>query len=99
MNTKSILIIVGVLVVAALGYFAFIQNSSTSPVTEETPVETGAPQGKININAVCEGALAYMSFPDGATAEKFVAECKAGEHPEVIEKYKADMNLGAGAAI
>jgi hypothetical protein len=58
-----------------------------------------APQGKLNINVVCEGALAYMSFPDGDAAAKFVEECKAGEHPEVIEKYKADMNLGDGAAI
>lgn len=56
-------------------------------------------QGKLDINVVCEGALAYMSFPDGESAEQFVAECKAGEHPEVIERYKADMNLGAGATI
>lgn len=55
--------------------------------------------GKIDINAVCDGALAYMSFPDGAAAEKFVAECKEGKHPEVIEKFKADMGLGDGAAI
>lgn len=56
-------------------------------------------QGKLDINVVCEGALAYMSFPDGESAEQFVTECKAGEHPEVIERYKADMNLGAGATI
>ena len=54
---------------------------------------------KLNINVVCEGALSYMTFTDGAAAEKFVAECKAGEHPEVIERYKADMNLGSGATI
>ena len=53
----------------------------------------------LDINVVCEGALAYMSFPDGESAEQFVAECKAGEHPEVIERYKAEMNLGAGAEI
>lgn len=55
--------------------------------------------GKIDINAVCDGALAYMSFPDGAAAEKFVSDCKEGKHPEVIEKFKADMGLGDGAAI
>lgn len=60
---------------------------------------TGAPQGKLNINVVCESALAYMSFPDGASAQIFVDECKEGKHPEVIEKYKADMNLGDGATI
>jgi hypothetical protein len=54
---------------------------------------------KINIDVVCEGALAYMTFPNGAAAEAFVEECKAGEHPEVIEQYKAQTNLGDGAAI
>lgn len=44
-------------------------------------------QGKLNINVVCEEALAYMSFPDAATAQKFVADCKEGKHPEVIEQY------------
>ena len=55
--------------------------------------------GKLNINVVCESALAYMSFTDGASADKFVAECKEGKHPEVIERYKKDMNLGDGANI
>lgn len=60
----------------------------------------GAPmQGKLNINTVCEGALAYTTFPDAASAEVFVQECKEGKHPEVIERYKADMNLGDGATI
>jgi hypothetical protein len=58
-----------------------------------------APQGKINIDAVCEGALAYMSFPDGESAAAFVAECKDGKHPEVIEQYKAQMGVGGGAEI
>lgn len=56
-------------------------------------------QGKLNINAVCEGALAYMTFTDGASADAFVAECKEGKHPEVIEQYKLQMGLGDGAAI
>lgn len=56
-------------------------------------------QGKININEVCEGALIRMTFIDGAAAEKFVAECKEGKHPEVIEQFKAEMNLGEGAEI
>lgn len=58
-----------------------------------------AASGKLNINVVCEGALAYMTFPNGAASDKFVAECKEGKHPEVIEKYKKDMNLGDGAMI
>ncbi len=56
-------------------------------------------QAKINIDEVCEGALAYMSFPDGEAAEKFVADCKDGKHPEVIRQYIVDMNLGTGAQI
>jgi hypothetical protein len=56
-------------------------------------------QGKLDINAVCASALAYMSFPDAAASDKFVVECKEGKHPEVIERYKKDMNLGDGAAI
>lgn len=55
--------------------------------------------GKLNIDVVCQSALAYMTFPDAASAEVFVAECKEGTHPEVVERYKADMNLGDGAAI
>ncbi len=54
---------------------------------------------KININVVCESALAYMSFTDGAEAEKFVRECKEGKHPEVIEDYKTRMGLGDDADI
>lgn len=91
---KTNLIIVAVLAVAAIGYFVLLPKN---PVTE-TPTDT-ASEAKIDINAVCDGALAYMSFPDGASADAFLAECKAGNRPEVIEKYKADLNLGAGAEI
>ncbi len=56
-------------------------------------------QGKLNINAICEGALAYMTFKDGKSADAFVLECKDGKHPEVIEKYKKDMGLGDGSTI
>jgi hypothetical protein len=48
---------------------------------------------KLDITAVCESALAYMTFPDGASADKFIAECKEGEHPEVVEQYKQQMGL------
>ena len=103
MNTKAIVIILAIVVVGAIGYCMFgmqkTSPTSTATTTQEKPAGGGAAQGKININAVCEGALAYMSFPDGASAEAFVAECKEGKHPEVIEKYKADLNLGAGAEI
>ncbi|MBI5139743.1 hypothetical protein HZA26_04000 [Candidatus Nomurabacteria bacterium] len=81
-------------------HFADLNNITydTSYVFKLSP-DCGASQAKIDINAVCEGALAYMTFPDGKSADAFVAECKEGKRPEVIEKYKADMNLGDGAAI
>lgn len=56
-------------------------------------------QGKLNMKVVCESALAYMSFPDGASADAFVEACIRGEHPEVLQQYKAQMGLGDGAAI
>ena len=55
--------------------------------------------GKLNADVICEGALSYMTFPDSAAANTFVAECKEGKHPEVIEKYKSEMNLPSGATI
>jgi len=98
MNKKNIIIIVVVLAVAIAGYCLFIKPKAIVDVP--VPAETGdAPQAKIDINAVCEGALAYMTFPDAASADLFVAECKEGKHPEVIEQYKQQMNLGDGAAI
>lgn len=91
---KTTMIIVGLIILVGLGYFVFTYKTPSTPPTTETTA-----QGKINIDAVCEGALAYMTFPDGASADAFVADCKDGKHPEVIERYKADMNLGGGAQI
>ncbi len=72
-----------------------MKNKDTgSPTDSDT--QAGA---KINVEEVCQGALAYMTFPNAASAEAFVQDCKDGKHPEVIEKYKADMGLGDGAAI
>lgn len=68
--------------------FTFIKPEAT----------TGAPQGKINVQLVCEGALAYTTFPDAAAADKFVTDCIDGLHPEVIEKYIDGLGLD-GAAI
>ncbi len=52
-----------------------------------------APQGKINVDAVCRGALAYMTFANGDDAEKFVTECADGKHPEVMEQYIKNLGL------
>ena len=73
------------------------------PKPMETPIQepTVVPgvTGKINIDEVCQGALAYMTFVDAASADAFVERCKAGKHPEVIEQYKANLNLGTDVAI
>lgn len=91
MNKSHALQALAVIAALALAFFA-LTRPATAP-------EGDAMQGKIDINAVCEGALAYMTFPDGASADAFVAECKEGKRPEVVERYKADLNLGVGAQI
>ena len=87
---KPALITLIVLVIIGGGYYWY---------TSKAPVEMPTQEGKLDINVVCEGALAYMTFEDGEAADRFVAECKAGEHPEVIERYKEERGYGDGAAI
>jgi hypothetical protein len=91
--TISLLILIALL---ALGFVLINKKAPEAMPVEET---NNTSQGKIDINAVCEGALAYMTFTDGASAEAFVTECKNGEHPEVIERWKADMNISSDVAI
>jgi hypothetical protein len=93
---KNAVIIAVIVALAALAAYFYFNPATEEIQQENTPANSET--AKININAVCEGALAYMTFPDGASAEAFVADCKEGKHPEVIEKYKADMHLD-GAAI
>jgi hypothetical protein len=62
-------------------------------------IDQATPSARLNIDVVCKSALAYTTFPDGASADAFVQDCKDGKHPEVIERYKKDMNLGDGATI
>ena len=68
------------------------QNPQTidEPKSSQPTTTTNA---KLNIRAVCENALSYMSFVDGDAAEKFVDECVEGMHPEVIERYLLDMGV------
>jgi hypothetical protein len=99
---KPILIAFCAVLALALAYMAFMNYLPTPGGGTSTTTTDAAQSGsnaKINIDAVCEGVLAYMTFPNGAAADAFVAECKEGKHPEVIEQYKAQLNVGAGAAI
>lgn len=82
-------------VVFTILLFLFPSTPIETPDTNNNPPISG----KLNIDVVCENSLSYMSFPDSVSADKFVAECKNGEHPEVIERYKAQMNLSDGATI
>jgi len=93
---KNTIILLLVLVFIAVG-FLFINKNNPDNITDQ-PENPGI-QGKIDINAVCEGALAYMSFPDSESAEKFITECKEGKHPQVIEDFKKQQGLGDGANI
>lgn len=88
-NIITLLIVIAVLVA---GYLFINKKAPNEEINTDT-------QGKIDINAVCEGALAYMTFPDAASADIFVSECKEGKHPQVIEDFKAQLNLDAGVAI
>lgn len=83
---KIIVALLGLIIIGAVGYYVFVLMPAENPNTE-TPRDVSV-QGKIDINAVCDGALAYMSFPSGAEADAWVAECKRGEHPEAIDQWK-----------
>jgi hypothetical protein len=114
MNKKYLIIILvlDAIIVAGLMYY-FVNEyylsadepTSLSPSetkSVETPaVEPAVPapaQGKINPQVACESALMYTTFTDSAAADAFVADCVAGEHPEVIERYINEMGVG-GARI
>ncbi len=103
--SENIIVINGDYVYLISGMFIDTESQlrkDFSPFVESirfVPPQVGGGQGKLDINTVCEGALAYMTFPDGKSADAFVAECKEGKHPEVIEQYKAQMGLGDGVVL
>jgi hypothetical protein len=83
------------LVVVGGGYYWYMGQAPAN-----TAQDSGMPMaGKLDAEMVCRSALAYMTFADAAAAEVFVQECKEGKHPEVFDRYRADMGLGDGAAI
>jgi len=93
-NIFKFFIAIAVLALVFFGARQYLAKEAVAPAPE-TPT-TGQ---KLNIQEVCQSALMYTTFPDGASADAFVAACINGEHPEVIERYKSDMGLGDGAAI
>jgi hypothetical protein len=91
MKKVYLLIFVAVVLVGFVAYGMFFKN-------KESLAEPALQQGKLDVSAVCKNALAYMTFPDGETADKFVQDCIDGKYPDVIENYKAQLNQ-SGAAI
>ncbi len=81
-----------------LGLFGVIEWPA-GMMPENSNTNDQASSAKLDMNVVCQSALAYMSFPDAASAELFVEECKEGKHPEVVEQYKAQMNISDDSAI
>lgn len=96
MSNKNTILIVLAVIIIGVGAWMVTKNKTVEPV--DTNTNTQQSNAKINIDEVCRGALVYMSFPDGASAEAFVQECKEGKHPDVIDRYKASLNID-GAAI
>ncbi len=98
---KIIAIVLGIALLGAVAYsgraYFMPTTATTTPYMQEAT--STMPTGKINIVEVCQSALAYTSFTDGAAAEAYVDSCIKGEHPEVIERWKADNGYGNGEAI
>ena len=90
------LVLTGVLIKSQVVYSRFNAALFDSKPVAPTPapqMEKQASLGKIDMDAICDGALAYMTFADSAKADAFVADCKMGKHPEVVEQYLENMNL------
>lgn len=105
---KKIIAIIVLLIIGAGLYYLVEMNQISENEIYEMPYEQEQKQnivvpsqsaGKINIDEVCANALMRMTFTDGESAAKFVQECREGKHPEVIDQFKAEMNLGAGVEI
>ena len=91
-------IALALLIILGGGYYWYAkQQVVKSDAQQVTAERSDRSQDKLDMSAACEGALAYMTFPDSNAAHTFVEECKAGGHPEVIERYKKDRNPDGAA--
>lgn len=91
MKTTFILLVVAVIIAAGV----YVMLAQSTP--EQTPAGQEQ-QDMTKVQIACESALMYTTFPDGASADAFVRECVEGKHPEVIERYEAQMK-DSGAAV
>jgi hypothetical protein len=107
LNMKNLLIVGTLVVLLMVGMTFWGNNRAESPTIEKSEVEvinegattTPASQGKIDVKVACESALTYTTFASGEEADVFMAECMAGAHPEVIERYIEELGLESGATI
>jgi len=79
--------------VTKVDFPTWLQSFNFIPIAEQL----GAPQGKIDVDVACKSALTYSLFQSGEEADRFVAECKEGKHPDVIERYL--QGLGVDGAV
>lgn len=93
---KIVFSIAAFLVLVVIGYSIFTQPASRN--VAETPNDSGSNQ-KINLNAICDGALAYMTFPSSAEADVWVQECREGKHPEAVDQWKQRQGITDDRAI
>ena len=77
-----------------VGFALFNSTRSGISGTIRFPSTAGG-ELRINTDQVCEDSLAYTDFTDATSAQKYVDSCKRGEHPEVIERYRASLNSGS----
>ena len=91
------LVLAGALIKSQVVYSRFnaavFNPKPVAPVAPAPQVEKRGSLGKIDMDVICEGALAYMTFADSVKADAFVADCKVGKRPEVVEQYLKNMNL------
>ena len=100
---KTTLALLGLIIIGVIAYYVLVMAPAATlepgtPDDGNTPTmgmpapgnEGNYPESssKLDINAICTGALAYMSFPSGAEADAWVAACVRGEHPEAIDQWK-----------
>ncbi len=99
----SIPIFIIAIIIGVVGALSFM-GGMMAPLPMNTSGETIVGEevfidGKLNINEICDESLMYTTFQSGREADLYLKDCKEGKHPEVIERYKADMGLGDGREV
>lgn len=71
-----------------VGFFAcFVILFGIVVLVFSGPKKSPVSNAKIDVKVACESALTYTTFLNAEDADKFVAECIDGKHPDVIDRY------------